>query len=284
VASDLVGIKGTPGRMVAVVEDGEVECGAVVLVNELRSSPPASSLLRRQLEAPLPEGEIVLDLRGGPDRGGRAAALRTALQALRRGDRVVVLADEVLAYGRDELLYHEALRRGALFVRPQEEPVPNGEVGEVVDPIAGRRIVLRPAVAADGPLEEVPRALPGTVSMGPLATLREGVLMVRANPLDDELATEARAAATLALDAARGLPTRRVAEVDRDRCSACLTCVRTCPFGAPRMDEEGRGRIDPELCQACGKCAAACPGRAISLPGSTAEDLEARVTAALEGP
>ena len=121
----------------------------------------------------------------------------------------------------------------------------------------------------------------GTVSMGPVSTIRKGVLRVRANLLDDELRTEARAAATIALRpmAARAHP----AEVDVDKCSACLTCVRICPFGAAHMNAEGKASIDRDRCQACGKCAAACAGKAISLPGSTDLELEARIAAAMEG-
>jgi len=59
-----------------------------------------------------------------------------------------------------------------------------------------------------------------------------------------------------------------VAEVDPEKCVACLTCVRLCPFGAPHIDEIGHAKIEPELCRACGLCVLECPARAISLAPS----------------
>ncbi len=55
------------------------------------------------------------------------------------------------------------------------------------------------------------------------------------------------------------------ASVDPGKCVACLTCVRLCPFGAPRMEEEGYARIEPDLCRACGICVLECPAEAIGL-------------------
>ena len=33
-----------------------------------------------------------------------------------------------------------------------------------------------------------------------------------------------------------------VARVDPQKCVICLTCMRTCPYGVPRMDQGGGGR------------------------------------------
>ncbi len=70
-------------------------------------------------------------------------------------------------------------------------------------------------------------------------------------------------------DPARALELRfetgRLARVEAGKCIACLTCVRTCPFGAPRILSEGYAVIDPEKCQACGICVVECPARAIEL-------------------
>jgi RnfABCDGE-type electron transport complex B subunit len=36
-------------------------------------------------------------------------------------------------------------------------------------------------------------------------------------------------------------------------------CLKSCPFGAIRMDAGGRPEVDPALCVGCRKCATACP-------------------------
>jgi heterodisulfide reductase subunit A-like polyferredoxin len=57
-----------------------------------------------------------------------------------------------------------------------------------------------------------------------------------------------------------------VAVVDPPKCAICLTCMRTCPFGVPRVDPvEGVVIIDPAACQGCGSCASACPRKAIEV-------------------
>ncbi|NDY42527.1 4Fe-4S dicluster domain-containing protein [Dissulfurirhabdus thermomarina] len=59
-----------------------------------------------------------------------------------------------------------------------------------------------------------------------------------------------------------------LARVDGGKCVACLTCVRLCPFGAPRILPEGYAFIDPDRCRACGICVLECPATAIELAPS----------------
>ena len=57
----------------------------------------------------------------------------------------------------------------------------------------------------------------------------------------------------------------RLARVNPEKCIACLTCVRDCPFSAPAIVPDGYAVIDPEKCRACGICVVECPARAIEL-------------------
>lgn len=65
----------------------------------------------------------------------------------------------------------------------------------------------------------------------------------------------------------------KVAFVERDRCVACLTCVRVCPWRIPKIDEGGVAQIGARECRACGICVAECPARAITLNQSEDERL-----------
>ena len=57
-----------------------------------------------------------------------------------------------------------------------------------------------------------------------------------------------------------------VAEVDQDKCAACLTCVRICPYEVPVIDPEAKkARIEAAACQGCGVCVSECPVKAITL-------------------
>jgi heterodisulfide reductase subunit A-like polyferredoxin len=63
-------------------------------------------------------------------------------------------------------------------------------------------------------------------------------------------------------------------EIDADKCALCLTCLRSCPHGALRIDAEKASAASlPGMCRGCGVCAGECPARAISLPAWTEEIL-----------
>ncbi len=57
----------------------------------------------------------------------------------------------------------------------------------------------------------------------------------------------------------------QVAVVDREKCVVCMTCARTCPYGVPKVAEDGFINIDPAECQGCGNCASACPRKLIQV-------------------
>ena len=65
----------------------------------------------------------------------------------------------------------------------------------------------------------------------------------------------------------------KAAEVQRDLCVSCLTCVRVCPWGIPQIDQGGVAHITPLECHACGICAGECPAQAILLNQSEDERL-----------
>jgi len=69
-----------------------------------------------------------------------------------------------------------------------------------------------------------------------------------------------------------------VAQVLPHKCAGCLTCVRVCPFGAPRINPQTlRAEIEAVQCRGCGTCAGECPNKAIELLGYTDEQQAAAV-------
>jgi heterodisulfide reductase subunit A-like polyferredoxin len=74
-----------------------------------------------------------------------------------------------------------------------------------------------------------------------------------------------------------------VAFVDETKCILCMTCVRTCSYGVPKInEEEGVIVIDAAACQGCGNCAAACPRGAITMGHNTDEQYIAKIGALYE--
>lgn len=64
-----------------------------------------------------------------------------------------------------------------------------------------------------------------------------------------------------------------------DKCAACLTCRRVCPFEIPLVKEVAE--ISSALCVGCGICAAECPANALVMAGWQPEELRAHLRIAL---
>jgi coenzyme F420-reducing hydrogenase delta subunit/NAD-dependent dihydropyrimidine dehydrogenase PreA subunit len=75
-------------------------------------------------------------------------------------------------------------------------------------------------------------------------------------------------------------PALSVVTIDPLRCGKCLTCYRTCPYCAIRIDDFIS--VIPEACQHCGLCVAACPARAIDIQGDPIETALVRLSNAFE--
>ena len=73
------------------------------------------------------------------------------------------------------------------------------------------------------------------------------------------------------------------AELREEKCIACLTCVRVCPYGVPVVRAAGKVDIRVDQCQACGICVSECPAGAIAFRMGGVEDIPQRVRAAMSG-
>lgn len=98
------------------------------------------------------------------------------------------------------------------------------------------------------------------------------------NFLPYELGLDERAAIC---EAGRCLSCGLGAKVAVEKCAACLTCLRVCPYGVPVV--EGRAVMPVEGCQACGICAAACPAGAITIGVLDEEAVQGSLGASLQG-
>jgi len=78
--------------------------------------------------------------------------------------------------------------------------------------------------------------------------------------------------------------------VDTEKCVACLTCVRICPYHVPQIRAEfngvggivGAAYIEPAQCHGCGVCVAECPAKAIQLIRYRDTQIEAEIEALMQ--
>jgi heterodisulfide reductase subunit A-like polyferredoxin len=230
--------------------------------------------------------------------------------------QVVILYKNIITYGFREAYYLEARRRGILFVRYTEEEPPEARLEQrgagkvlsvcVTEHIFGQRLTFEPDLLALSmpivpsrgtqkvaemlgvPLSPEGFFLETHLKMRPMEFHDEGVYlagMAHYPKFIEESITHALACAGRALTIL-SRPTLHlggvIAEVDESRCTGCLTCVRTCPFGIPEMQYErcGVGELGgaawsyPGRCQGCGTCTAECPARAIQLRHYRDEQIE----------
>lgn len=250
-----------------------------------------------------------------------AVAMKNALRikAVNPQATVVVLHEDVRTYGFHEALYTEARNAGVLFIRVEDRrelevaPADEGVGIGVRDPGLGQKIavqadmlVLSSAVmpsegsAALAETFKFSCTLQGFfaeahMKLRPVDVPAEGLFLCGAahypKTIEESIAqaraAAARAAAILSKDMLEvgGV----VAVVNAQQCTACLTCVRICPYGAPRITADlvgaggirGAAEIKAAACQGCGLCVAECPAKAIQLMHYKDEQLLAKIDALL---
>jgi heterodisulfide reductase subunit A-like polyferredoxin len=251
-------------------------------------------------------------------------ALKNAVALKERNPavQVVIFYRDIRTYGFKERLYTAARQRGVIFVRydagkpPQVIQTANGSQVHVQawDAVLQRSLQIEadllvlsmpvtpnPQAGQLASLFKVPLDADGYfleahVKLRPVDFATEGVFMAgmaHYPKLLDESVIQAQAAAARAarvLSQETQLAGGRVAIVDTEKCTGCLTCVRICPFQVPRIQPDlagiggvlGAAYIEPAVCQGCGSCAAECPARAIQLMHYTDTQMMAKVTALLQ--
>ena len=253
---------------------------------------------------------IVLDYQIDEDASSDEAALRAAVAVRQRfhSEVTVVLHDARVSSRGLETLYGEARLAGVTFLKHGGSP-------DVT--VLDTEVMVRFADSVTGQEEEVSCDLAAVSTAGILAAREDalaaaaGVGMDACGRLQDNnvhlLPTQTGRAGVFVVGPRRGGPgwpgsvrdARDAAfgvhallsrgkivtelsnpEVDGEKCVLCLTCVRTCPFKAMRIDDvEKKAACIAESCRGCGICAAECPARAITLPAHSDQVLLARAGA-----
>jgi heterodisulfide reductase subunit A-like polyferredoxin len=225
-------------------------------------------------------------------------AIKNAIQikTIRPRSQVFILYRDIRTYGLKELYYKKARDLGVQFIRfeperqPEVSPAGDGLKIVVYDQnlkapiqLTADYLVLSAAIRPHPASQKIAQLfklpldpdgffMEAHLKLKPLDFASSGIFLcgLAHSPkyLEESLA-QAQGAAARAL----GILAQEemfvggaVACVNPQQCVICLTCLRTCPYGVPRIDEtEGVIIIDPAACQGCGNCASACPRKAIEV-------------------
>lgn len=208
---------------------------------------------------------------------------------------VFILYRDIRTYGMKEIYYEKARDAGIFFIRYDEKEKPavcieNGKLKlQVLDQSLNQELVIDTdlVVLSAGivphssniqlssllkiPLNEDKFFMEAHVKLRPVDFATEGIFLcglAHSPKFIDENITQAKAAAGRAVTILSkeylevgGV----VAKVVFEKCAACLTCVRVCPYDVPVINAEGVAEIEPAKCHGCGVCAGECPAKAIQL-------------------
>jgi heterodisulfide reductase subunit A-like polyferredoxin len=219
-----------------------------------------------------------------------------AIKRVNSKANVAILYRDIRTYGFKEDYYNEARKLGVLFFRYDLDGKPivsRNNFGQlevcVQDLNSSLKLSFSPDILAlsaamipsldnekVGTAFKVPITLDGFfleahMKLRPVDFASDGLFLCgtcHSPKFIDESITQAQAAATKAV----GILSKKVMKisgvvsvVDQDKCAACLTCVRTCPYDVPTINAEGVAEIETAMCHGCGICASECPAKAIQL-------------------
>jgi heterodisulfide reductase subunit A len=220
---------------------------------------------------------------------------------------------DMRTYGKNEILYEEAGRKGSVFVRYTEDAPPTveradgGLVVTARDSLLGGEEIDIPADLVVLVTGMVPRENADLIhilklpldaggffneihpKLRPVETVVDGVFIAGSAQGPKTLA-ESVASAMAAVSKGAALLLKGyvnlspfVARVDTERCTWCGECAAACPYdGAVQKvlcGEKEVAAISPAVCKGCGGCVPVCAPEAIDLEGYTNAQMRAMIDA-----
>ncbi|MHA1207894.1 MAG: FAD-dependent oxidoreductase [Candidatus Freyarchaeota archaeon] len=340
--AEVTNVEGYVGNFKTTVscngEEKEIEHGVIIVATGAEEYKPkeylygndSRVLTQLELEEKLVEGKldagtVVMIQCVGSRNGDHPScsrvcctnAIKNALKIkeLNPEAEVYILYRDIRTYGFREKYYQEAMKKGVIFIRYDDENQPqvasDGNLKVLVkDPILKRSILIEPdlLVLSAGiqpnpenkklaqmlkvPLSREGFFLEAHMKLRPVDFATDGVFLcglAQSPKFIDESVSQAcgaaaRAATILSKEALE--IEGAIARVNEDLCSACKVCVSICESGAVQIVEKnGRyvSNVIEALCKGCGLCSAACPSGAMTIEHFTDEQILAQVRAILGG-
>lgn len=213
----------------------------------------------------------------------------------------------VRTYGKQEIIYAEALRNGDVFLQSADDELPqvdtsNGKTIVRINDILTEQktielepdlIVLVTSMVMRDHLHtetlfKIPRGRDNFLKeihpkLRPVETVIDGITIAGTcqGPMNiTESVNSALSAATKAFSYVRKGEIEIepvIAEINKDQCTWCNKCAEACPFDAIRkVDAEGKSIavINNSVCKGCGMCLPVCPTDAIELVTYSNKEIE----------
>ncbi len=222
--------------------------------------------------------------------------------------QVYILHRDIRTYGFLENYYRLAREMGIIFIRYSDTHLPVPQIGEklslkVTDVDSDVAVQIEPdllvlaqgfAAAASAkqlgtmlkvPLNEDGYYMETHAKLGPMDFPGSGMFLCGAahSPkFVSEAVYQAQGAVARAitiLSKPHLMVGGVVAKVIPEKCAACLTCVRVCPYNVPKIGANMAAEIEPVQCHGCGTCVGECPAKAIQLQHYTDEQMLAKISA-----
>ncbi|MGB9725257.1 MAG: CoB--CoM heterodisulfide reductase iron-sulfur subunit A family protein [Fervidicoccaceae archaeon] len=221
---------------------------------------------------------------------------------------------DIRTYGKNELMYEEACKKGSVFIKYSEDEPPKVRkdkckiivetkdlltdgleievpadlvvlvTGMEPNSISELNEVLKLPMGRDGFFQEVhPKLRPVETTLAGMfiAGTAQGPKDIK-ETVASALAAAAKAA-SIALKKSLELEPF-IAYVEPEKCNLSKNCIAECPFGAISIKSYEtvgeRAWVNPALCKGCGACVAVCPTEAIQIQGLTNRQIEEMIKTA----
>jgi heterodisulfide reductase subunit A len=231
-------------------------------------------------------------------------ALKNALtlKKLSPQTEVYILYRDMRSYGLAESYYREAREKGVVFIPFPDDLPPSLSLGEDIAlhlrSSLGEEVILHSdlVVLSTGiepqrsnekiaqlfkvPLNQDGFFLEAHVKLRPVDFATDGVyvcgLAHSPKPARESIlqakACISRLMNVLSKDTIQS--EAQIAQVIKERCTACGDCEKICQYQAVKVDQEQRiAEVNAALCKGCGLCSATCKSGAIRVPGFAPEEI-----------
>jgi heterodisulfide reductase subunit A-like polyferredoxin len=223
--------------------------------------------------------------------------------------QIFILFRDMRTYGFYEKYYKQARELGVIFVqytgknRPEVVVASDGTLGiDITDPDSGYTFKLKPDLVslatgispAEGtkrlgtmlkvPCNEDGFFVETHAKLGPMDFPSAGLFLcglIHSPKNVAETVYQAQGAVARAcniLSQSHLMIGGVVAAVTKpEKCAACLTCLRVCPYSVPKINRDMIAEIDPVQCHGCGTCVGECPGKALQLLHYKDDQMSAKI-------